>query len=234
MRYFVGIDLGLVSEPTAIVVVESNALPVARWIKIRDDDMIREEPVFLLPDGRETFEQPPMSYALRHIERPQGGTGYPQIAKRLKDLSKELREPQLFLDVTGVGKAVTELFHMHDLSPTNVTIIGGGEETSELGEYRVPKRELISRAQVVLQTERLKIARGVAHADLLVKELQNFRVRTRTISSDAYPEWRESENDDLVFALALALWGAERSGGGSVCGFAYSAPGPFDGPRVEW
>jgi hypothetical protein len=235
VSYFVGIDLGLVSEPTAIVVVESNTRRFLRLDERQVGDMISVDPVFLLPDARETTKHPPVSYALRHIERLEGGTGYPQIARRLKKLTQELPEPQLVVDVTGVGKAVMDLLHKQGLSPTSVTITAGGETAEEMGAYRMPKRELVSLAQVILQTERLKIARTVPHADVLVRELQSFRVRQGPGNPpDSYLDWRESENDDLVFALALALWSAERSCGGIPSGFAYGAPGPYDGPRIEW
>ena len=43
--------------------------------------------------------------------------------------------------------------------------------------YRIPKRDVISTTQVLLQTGRLKIARSLPHAALLARELVNFRFK---------------------------------------------------------
>lgn len=96
----------------------------------------------------------------------------------------------------------------------------GDAETHERGHYRVPKRELISSAQVILQERRMKIPSSLPHAALLAKELQCFRYRVELrAGTDTAEAWREGQNDDLVFALGLALWIGERNlpGGGLVC-----------------
>jgi hypothetical protein len=73
--------------------------------------------------------------------------------------------------------------------------------------YRVPKRDLVSAVQVLLQSERLKIVRSLPEAATLRSEFQNFRVKIdpRT-AHDSYSHWREAEHDDLVLATALAAW----------------------------
>jgi hypothetical protein len=69
----------------------------------------------------------------------------------------------------------------------------------------VPKRELVSVAQVALQTGRLKIAASLAEAATLTNELMNFKVKiSLETAHDSYGAWREGTHDDLV--LALALW----------------------------
>jgi hypothetical protein len=45
----------------------------------------------------------------------------------------------------------------------------------------------------------------------LVQELLTFRVRIDSATGrDSYAAWRESAHDDLVLALAVAVWWAER------------------------
>jgi hypothetical protein len=45
----------------------------------------------------------------------------------------------------------------------------------------------------------------------LVKELETFNVKVNIRTAhDSYEAWRESDHDDLVLALALACWWAER------------------------
>jgi len=84
----------------------------------------------------------------------------------------------------------------------------------------VPKRELVSRMQVTFQTGRLRIPRRIPHGDLLMRELQNFRMKVPLHRNDDSLAWREGANDDLVLALACGLWMAERNPGGPYA-FAY-------------
>jgi hypothetical protein len=46
-------------------------------------------------------------------------------------------------------------------------------------------------------------------AEILVRELLNFRVKISDLGHDTYNAWRESEHDDLVLAVAIAAWVAE-------------------------
>jgi hypothetical protein len=72
----------------------------------------------------------------------------------------------------------------------------------------VSKHDLVSVAQVALQNGRLRIAEKLPDAAVLVKELQNFQVKITDMGNDTYGAWREGPHDDLVLAVALALWGA--------------------------
>ena len=74
----------------------------------------------------------------------------------------------------------------------------------------MPKRDLVSVAQVAFQTERLKIAATLPDAPVLTRELQNFQVKiSLDTAHDTYGAWREGAHDDLVLAVCLALWIAE-------------------------
>jgi hypothetical protein len=79
--------------------------------------------------------------------------------------------------------------------------------------YRIPKRDVISSTQVLLQTGRLKIARSLPHAALLARELVNFRFKVAHNGPEDALDWREGPDDDLVLALAIAAWEAERNPG---------------------
>ncbi len=66
--------------------------------------------------------------------------------------------------------------------------------------------------QVLLQTRRMQIAESLFEADTLVKELVNFQTKPAPAAGGADPiaAWREGKHDDLVFAVAIAAWQAER------------------------
>lgn len=62
-------------------------------------------------------------------------------------------------------------------------------------------------SQVLLQTQRLKVAEALPLAPTLVQELLNFRVKIDPQTAhNSYSAWREGQHDDLVLATALACW----------------------------
>jgi len=213
MSFYIGVDLGQVSEPTALVVVESDTLELIRTEEIYSEDSIAYQSVYRDKGGKEITDHPPISYALRHLERVSSGTSYPAIVERVQRLVDAVGEPSLAIDVTGVGTPVSDLFS--NLSPFLIHVVGGDMRSEEGMLHRVPKKELVSTAQVLLQTSRLRIARGLSLSKILIKELSTFRMKVPLGQKDEAPTvWREGSADDLVLGLSIALWLAERDGGG--------------------
>lgn len=188
-RFYAGLDLGQAQDYSALSIVE----------------------------GIKTPDKP--RYDLRHLERFPLGTLYPAIVnctrERLSD--KRLRDKvQLVVDATGVGRPVVDMLNEAGLSPIGVTITGGNEVTPDpvLAAYRVPKRDLVSTLQVLLQSKRLRIDENSPQAQTLVKELLSFQVKIDLKTAhDSYGAWREGAHDDLVLSVALAVWFAEQYGG---------------------
>jgi len=154
-----------------------------------------------------------VAYRLRHLERPPLGTKYPVIVARVQTLLATppltLHTP-LVIDRTGVGRPVTDLFEGQGVRPYAITITGGDEVIREGRHTKVPKRELVSTLVAVFQTGRLKIAAGLAEGPVLVNELTNFKVKVNLATGhDSYEAWRESVHDDLVLAVAMAVWHGE-------------------------
>ena len=92
-------------------------------------------------------------------------------------------------------------------------LITGGdvEGRGEDGSYQVPKRNLVSELQILLQSGRLKIAGALELAEVLKSEQTNFKVKINLKTShSSYEAWRENEHDDLVLATALGSWGASK------------------------
>jgi hypothetical protein len=229
-HYYIGLDLGQSSDYTAIAILEE---PV--WIGGETDwtefnvfipDSVGELAGWVSPArlsrrsannvlavnhryGRPAH--PPLY--LRHLERFELGTKYTDIVQRVKQLL--LREPiksrikrtRLLVDKTGVGAAVVDSFWQAGVRPISVTIHGGSNITPEPHGYRVPKRNLVAAAQIVLQSGRLQIAESLELAPVLKQELLSFRqkIDPRT-AHDSYEHWRESNHDDLVLATSLACW----------------------------
>ena len=82
---------------------------------------------------------------------------------------------------------------------------------------------MISSTQALLPTGHLKIARSLPHAALLARELVKFRFKVGHKRSEDALDWREGPDDDLVLALAIAAWEAERNPGlGFSCSYGVS------------
>jgi hypothetical protein len=91
----------------------------------------------------------------------------------------------------------------------SVLITSGHTIHFEDRAWHVPKKELVSVLQVLLQSGRLKIA-NLPERELLVKELLAFQVKITAAANETFEAWRERDHDDLVLATALACWWAER------------------------
>jgi len=180
-RYIIGCDLGQSHDPTAIAVV-------------RRLEEYPAKPVF----------------QVGHLERLPLGTSYPAVVSHVTHMLG--RPPfrgkaELVLDSTGVGKPVADLFVSRGLSPVCVTITAGEATSNDGLAWRVPKIILISRIQALLHDGRLKIHKELPDAAALVAELQDFRA---DVTDSGYWKFgaRAGKHDDLVLALAIALWRA--------------------------
>lgn len=184
--YILGLDLGQVSDPSALAVLER-------------------------PAGADP------EYALRHLQRYPLGTPYPKLVPGVLAVAAQLAvlgDVVLVVDQTGVGRAVVDLFSTAPAAPrvVPVTITAGHAVTvAPDGSLHVPKKELVTALQLLLQHHRLKVARALPDAEVLRRELMTFRVKITAAANETFGAWREGDHDDLVLAAALAAWWAERN-----------------------
>jgi hypothetical protein len=78
----------------------------------------------------------------------------------------------------------------------------------------VPKVDLVSVLQVLMQNKRLEIAKGLQFAPVLAKELKLFKAtisQSGHVSYEAGSSFRESDHDDLTLATSLACYWAYQS-----------------------
>jgi hypothetical protein len=188
---FVGVDLGQTFDPTAIAVIERQRAQ-------------------RLPDT--TSEPPPTEYHLRHLERLPLGTAYPAqvqyVAQLLRREPLVSRKVRIYVDQTGVGRAVFDMFRdAHIPGLYGVTITAGSEVKQQPDGWHVAKLELMSRVQASLHAKELRIYPDVPDAEVLTRELQDFRVKFSTAGNPIFGA-REGAHDDIVLATALAMFGA--------------------------
>lgn len=182
----------------------------------------------------------PPHYDVAHIERVPLNTRYPVIVRHLTSLVALLSAPipvpnvpvpgyetikvvapdvipevVLVVDYTGVGRPVYDMIleeqTLADIS-IPVTITGGERvKRDDLG-FGVPKRDLASVVQRLLQEGRLHLPVEHPMTAVLTAELGNFRIKISPTGRDTYgagADWREGNHDDLVLSLALGCWYAE-------------------------
>ena len=157
---------------------------------------------------------PRRGYELRHLERLQLNTAYHIVAQRAQILVGKTAyygNTQLVMDLTGVGAPVFDLLKSAGLHPVGITITGGRLVSGTWEHLHVPKRVLISTLAALLGAGRLEIAKRIPHAAELTQELQNFQVKiNRRTRQESYGAKGSRKHDDLVLALALAAFYAER------------------------
>jgi len=155
--------------------------------------------------------------SVRYLCRWPLGTSYPVIVNDVQGIMESLPQDAtrhvLAIDQTGVGAPIVELFRQapHKYRIRAVHITGGSAVSHDGGITYVPKRDLVAAVAVALQTRTLKVDSSLKHADTLRDELLNFKVTFTASGHDSYgagADWRVGNHDDLVLALAIALWSA--------------------------
>ena len=187
MPFILGLDLGQQNDPTALAVLE----------------------------------QTPTHLDVRHLERWQLQTRYTDIVRDVARMCSrpELKDATLAVDWTGVGRAVVDQLWEADLPVNLVPItITAGHRAAQAEDgvgFRVPKKDLVSAVQVALGYRRLRWAKTLPLAELLGRELSNFRVKVTAAANETFSAWREGDHDDLVLAVAVACWAAENTFAGA-------------------
>jgi hypothetical protein len=155
-----------------------------------------------------------------HLDRVRG-LPYPQLVTMTAELMARPElggQSQLIVDATGVGRPVLDMLRSSELQPIAVTIHGGAKVHGSRRAPRVPKRDLVNCLLLALQGGALQISSERQHAETLARELTEMRRKLSAAGHDSYGVWREGEHDDLVLALALGVWQAERSVHASLAG----------------
>ena len=201
--FYLGIDLGQRRDHTAIAVLE-------RW-----------------DCGRAFLSSVVHHLEVRYLERVPLGTPYTAVVERVRRLVQHERvagQVSVTVDSTGVGAPVVDLLREARLGceVMAVSITGGERENQSGSGWNVPKRDLIAGVQVLLERGELRISSKLRDSRALVKELLDVRMSSGGGGKVRMGADGSGEHDDLVVALALACWKAQRKtngfGGGRLPG----------------
>ena len=185
--HIVSVSLGTVAEPSGLVVVDPRTQP------LEPDE-----------DGRRDSEN---YFNVTWIKRFPAGCPIPEVVARVCELiSNKLlaKKCSTLLDITSTGTAPLRVFEGRGLHPTLIDLTNSGAK--EHAGPGVPLRDVIGAAQVVVQTDRLRVSSDLEHAATLAGDLQSFDPKPVARGLDL----RGGRNSDLVFALAVALWWADQ------------------------
>lgn len=215
MNYILGIDLGTKQDYSALV--------LARRVERMQDRRA-------LPGTWQAETEIPRlysTYEIPLIQRPPLGIDYAEViagVQRILELPELFRQQvAIVVDASGVGYPVMQQMFAVGLPVTGVTITGGTSVAENESGYTVPKRDLVSSLQVVYQSRRIKIAKRLPMAEALREELQSFHQRMSKAGNEKW-DAASGKHDDIVLALAIAIWYGERA-------FGYTVAAPVDEHR---
>jgi hypothetical protein len=206
----VGVELGARMENTAISVTERAYLPTGELFSAFYPDHHRGV------QRLQAREKVAVEYRVRHLERRPPPVRYKGVAERVAELVKTVEESVIAMDLTRTGRPVHALIMkavrgvLKDtgvrVSQCPVTVTGefGAVSHSPDVGWLVPRRDLVSAALLLFEQEQLKIAKGLDLAGTLTHE---FKAKA---PKDELEGWRLAKNDDLVLAVAMSVWAAER------------------------
>ncbi len=182
-----GVDLGQAQDPSALVCVQSYR-----------------------PEPTHVGDWPEARYLIRWVERIPLGTDYPRVVDRIATVGESARpwgSTTIVLDGTGVGRPVVDLLKRSTSLPVRAVVFTAGDREAEpeYAVHRVPKRDLVTSLEVVLQTRRLEVVPDCPLQSELAQELGAFDFSLNARGHDTYEAGRGS-HDDLVAALSLSLW----------------------------
>ena len=188
-QHIVSLSLGDAANPGAVVVVD----PRTEFERVDDGEWDRKW------DSENFFE-------VTHAERFPPGRPSDAVASHVSEIMSDERlakNCRLLLDISLTGAAPVRVFERHGLHPKVIELTNSGSEDRLGGQ--VPVRDVIGAAKVVQETDRLKVAKDMEHAETLVTDLLAYDPQPMSRGLGL----RVGRNSDLVHALAVALWWAD-------------------------
>jgi hypothetical protein len=214
----VGVELGARMENTAISVMQRAYVPTGELF-----NKVRRDYAGGYAIGRsrlESREKVSVEYRVRHLERRSPPVLYNGIASRVAELVEAVGECVVVMDLTRTGRPVHALIMdaVHEVmkdtrslpvSQCPITVTGeyGAVGRSPHLGWLVPRRDLVSAALLLFESDKLKIAEALDLAEGLTREFTDFKPNA---PREELEGWRLGKDDDLVLAVAMSVWAAER------------------------
>ena len=151
-------------------------------------------------------------HALLGLERCRGRS-YVAVVELLRAVLADLvtvGTVYVVVDVVGIGRAVVDLMRARGIAYCGVAVHGGsGVRRLKDGTWSIPKRDIVQGLVISFEQRRISIPATLPLGDVLERELAAYAVKISPNGHDSYNA-AGSEHDDLISALSLAVWHAER------------------------
>jgi hypothetical protein len=153
-------------------------------------------------------------YSLVAMARKQG-LPYDQIVNWVSriyhkpEFNKD-QPPELVVDSTGVGVAVVDMLHTKGLRLNAVTITAGESFSQQGSVFHVGKARLIGTFLGAFDGGKVQVNPNMPIWPQLEKEMLSYRAEI-SAQGRAKFEAEEGEHDDMIFALAQAIWFGEEA-----------------------
>lgn len=118
--------------------------------------------------------------------------------------------PELVVDSTGVGVAVRDMLHTKGLRLNAVTITAGESFSQQGSIFHVGKARLIGTFLGAFDGGKVHVNPNMPIWPQLEKEMLAYRAEI-SAQGRAKFEAEEGEHDDMIFALAQAIWFGEEA-----------------------
>lgn len=200
--YYIGVDIGQAYDYSAIA-----GLKVHQRFREKSS----------LPGTIQYEHEPQMivsNYQLKILEQIPIGTKYQEIVRMLQKITEHIeiaRAHYLIVDMTGVGRPVVEMMRDAGLAPIGVQITSGYAIGENDYGYNVPKKDIVATLLTIYQNGRIEEPEDNEFVPIFEEQLKSFHYKINPRGHETFQAERESIHDDLVLAVALAAWYAERS-----------------------
>lgn len=192
MAIAIGVDIGQMRDPSAIAVCEYK-------------------PAFTL-----SRQKLPAVIEVVALSRLKLGTPYDVQREHIQKLADTLYflDPDLVVDAGGPGRPLIDDLRARSVAKViAVTSTGGQSETrvkvgpNKREDWNVSKAVLLGDLSHLIYGERLKVAKSLAEAPQLHRELQDLEHRISDAGRETFVVGGDgSHHADLVSAVALAAW----------------------------
>jgi hypothetical protein len=191
-RITIGLDLGQARNHTALVVLERV------WSQATASEF--------LASGSRGYNGE-YRYTVVGADRLALGTPYPRVVGWVKSVAESYggAVSDVVVDASGVGSAVVDALRRAEIGIPLIGVVITGEQASgptgggrtAAGYTTVSRTELLTKLQVMIQERRFRVDKVKCREwDALRRELMVLRLEGKS----------RGAQDDLAFALALAVW----------------------------
>lgn len=209
--YFMGVDPGLVHDPSGFVLVRS----IRPAVVIRDGKIINADTGALipLPKGVTVGEYCSPKYSIIYCRSRQGLT-FAQTGREVRAVMADMDDSNFMacVDATGLGAGAVDAIRRSGCPAIGITLTSGSKITGSRWAWNVPVSLLFSGMFSLMAQGRLAVSSP--EGEWLIVELKEIELRITDSGQEKYDvATGQDHHGDLCFALGLALIVAERKVG---------------------